>query len=132
MITLLLTVMQALLLSYLVKDKDVKYTLIAMAGVFFINILMYGYPLYYIRHAGLDILFCLSGYFLKDLYKRVILFGICLSSYAMNLYEHFSYYQTIIYPYRKEIQWCLVQMMYLTVLHNCKWRDLCKKTHTRK
>lgn len=132
MITLLLTIIQAILLAFLIKDKDVRCALIAMAGVFFVNLLCYGQPLFYIRMAGIDVLFCLSAYFLKDLYKRAILFGICLSSYAMNLYEHFSYYQTIIYPYRKEIQWCLVQMMYLTVLHNCKWRDLCKKTHMQK
>jgi len=126
MITLLLTIFQALLLAYLIRDKDVKYALISAAGVFFINLLIYGGPLYYLRHAGLDILFILSGFFLRDFYKRLTLIAICLISFSMNIYEHLNYYQTFIYPYRKEIQWCLVQMMYLAILHNCKWRVLCK------
>lgn len=125
MITILLSMIQLFILYYLIEDRDIKTCVLLIAGIFAINLLTFGAPLYYIRHMFIDVLFCLCAFVLQSNYKRYIFIGICLISYSMNLYEHVSYYQTIFYEYRQPIQWCLFQLLYLVLLYKAKWRALC-------
>lgn len=129
MVTLLLSILQVILLAFIIKDEDIKHTLYAIGVVFFINLLSHGAPLFYIRMAGLDILFCFTIFFIKDSIKRILLWIVYLLSFSMNIYEQLSQYQSFFYSYRKEVQWCLIQLMFIIITYNCRWRRYSWKTN---
>lgn len=122
MITILLSIIQLIVIYFLIENKDIKSYLLLIVGIFILNLITFGYPMYYVRHMVIDVIFCLCAYVIKDDLKRIAIILICTASYFMNLYEHLSYYQTIFYEYRTPIQWCMLQMIYLILLYKTKWR----------
>lgn len=55
-------------------------------------------------------------YLQKELWKKVVTIGMALCIIAMNLHEHFNYYQTFMYPYIDTIHSWYLEILILIVL----------------
>ena len=129
---LLLSLIQFLLLLLLVVNKDIRTFCIGYVVILFINVGLINTPVewFYWKKALSDISLL---YFCTKVgidWKRYLVGSIILCSLSMNVYEGFSYYQTIIYPYRDVIQWWMVEIMFIILAWNCNWRgnELCQIT----
>jgi hypothetical protein len=122
MIDTLIALSQFILLCLLCKDRDVEL----VAGLLSLNlvfqIIVLSFINTYLLLSIFDLLMLGSIIFLYGKTKQLILFTIILCSLIMNVYEHFSYYQTFIYPYRDVIQWWMVEAIFITLAWKCSWR----------
>ena len=136
MMYLFITPILLLLLSYLVRDKDIVEVSRYISFILFVDIFSWlAFPnvdYYYLRSALIDIAMFFAILGVKNS-RRFLFIVIPISlSLFLNLYEHISYYQTIFYPYRQYIQFGLMQIMLWGLIVGCRWRNVCNKTHTQK
>ena len=133
--TLLITPTVMFLLTFLILDKDVRLVIYTWVAIYLTDIIVWlliGQDFYYIRSAITDVCMFMTVFLLKDDLKAMLIGVICFTSFGMNIYENWSYYQTWYYPYRDGIQWVLTQAICVSILVNCRWRQLCSKTKTLK
>ncbi len=136
MLYLFVTPIILILISYIIRDKDIVEASRYISGIILLDILSWFlFPTedyYYLRSALIDIVMFFAILGIQDSRRFVILTISIFISLLLNLYEHVSYYQTIFYPYRQYIQFGLMQTMLWGLIVGCKWRTLCKKTNTLK
>lgn len=135
MLYLLITPITLLIISFLIRDKDivaVSRYLVAVLSLDIVTWMLFPTDLYYIRSALIDILMFVIIFQLQDIRKSLVVGVPCIISFLLNIIEQFSYYETIYYPYRPYIQFILMQVMLWGIIYGCKWRTLCKKTNTLK
>ena len=129
MISLFLTPITLLLLSFIIKDRDIVvvsrllfFTLMVNTGFHFILPM----DVFYLKEAVFDIIMFMTVFLLKDNFRSLLIGIPCFISFLMNIIEQFSYYQTIFYPFREYVQFLLIQTMFIGLVYNCKWRKICK------
>jgi len=125
--TLLITPLLMFLLTFCIQDKDVTLVIKTWVLIYLVDIvawLILGHNFYYIRSAITDICMFATVFLLEDDLKSILIGVICFISFGMNIYEHWSYYQTWYYPYRESIQWVLTQLVCASILIDCRWRKL--------
>lgn len=135
MISLLITPITLLVISFLIKNKDVVVVSRLLSLFLFLNISYHfniGYDYFYLKEVLFDTVILCSAFLLKDRVRSYFIIVPCILSILLNLYEHISYYQTIFYPYRQYIQFGLMQIMLWGLIVGCRWRNVCNKTHTQK
>lgn len=136
MMYLLITPITLILLSYLIKDKDIVEVGRYISFILFVDILSWlvfpSLDFYYLRSALIDVAMFFAILGVKNS-RRFLFITIPITiSFFLNLYEHISYYQTIFYPYRQYIQFGLMQIMLWGLVVGCRWRNVCNKTHTQR
>lgn len=124
MIELLTLPLQFIILSFLVRDADIRKVALLVSVAFTFSYMTIGDPYFYIRNGLIDVYLLLAISFILDVKKRYLLYFICGISLFMNIYEGMSYYQTFIYPYRDVIQWWMVEFMFIILAWKCEWRVL--------
>ncbi len=135
MLHLLITPVILIIVSFFICNKDIVVASRYLAAVFLFDILTWNYTpsdWYYIRSAVVDVFMFLSVFFVRNNLASLGVGIACVTSFTLNIYEQISYYQTVFYSYRGYLQFALTQLMVLSLLMDCRWRDLCKKTHMRK
>lgn len=135
MISLLITPITLLVISFLIKNKDVVVVGRLLSLFLMLNISYHfgiGQEYFYLKEVLFDIAILCSAFLLKDRFRSYFLIVPCIVSMMLNLYEHISYYQTIFYPYRQYIQFGLMQIMLWGLIVGCRWRNICNKTHMQK
>jgi len=126
---LLITPIILLIVSFFICNKDIVLVGRILAGTFIFDVFtctLTPDSWYYIRSAVTDLLMFSTVFIIRN---HLAAFGVgiaCLISFVLNIYEQFNYYQTIFYPYRPFIQFALTQLMIMSLLMDCKWRDICK------
>lgn len=124
-----LTLIQYLLIAYLVLDKDVRGYMLLLGAITFINLLQVGMPHVYERMMVYDLLYLLAAFRLQDISKTIGIGIICLTSFFLNWYEGISYYQTEFYDTRALWNNIMIQVIIIVSCIDCNWRKLCNKTH---
>jgi hypothetical protein len=129
MMYLLITPITLMIISFLIRDKDIVEVSRYLSVVLVLDILtwfLFPTDFYYIRSALIDILMFIVVFKLDDVRKSLLVGVPCIISFLLNVIEQFSYYATIFYDYRSYIQFILMQIMIWGLIYNCKWRKLCK------
>jgi len=129
MISLFITPVTLIILSLLIKDKDIVLVSRLLSFIMFIGLALHFIlppDVFYIKEASFDILMFATVFLLKDDVKAFLVGIPCVLSFLLNVHEQFSYYQTMFYPYREYIQFILLQIVLLGVVIDCKWRKLWK------
>lgn len=127
MLYLLITPITLIILSYIIRDKDIVEVSRYLSAVLVLDIIswmLFATDFYYIRSALIDILMFIVVFQLSDVKKSLFVGIPCMLSFLLNIYEAFSYYQTIFYDFRPYIQFVLMQTMLWGLVYNCKWRKL--------
>lgn len=135
MVSLLITPITLLVISFLIKNKDVVVVSRLLSLFLFLNISYHfgiGQEYFYLKEVLFDAVILSSAFLLRDRFRSYFIIVPCIISIILNLYEHVSYYQTIFYPYRQYIQFGLMQIMLWGLIVGCRWRNVCNKTHTQK
>jgi hypothetical protein len=135
MMYLLITPITLLIISYLIRDKDIVEVSRYLSGVIILDIIswiLFPTYYYYIRSALIDILMFIVVFQLNNVRKSLLVGVPCMISFLLNIIEQFSYYETIFYPYRPYIQFALMQCVLWGLIYGCRWRQVCSKTHTLK
>lgn len=133
MMYLLITPITLLIISYLIRDKDIVEVSRYLSGVIILDIIswiLFPTDYYYIRSALIDVLMFVMVFQLNSIGKSLLVGVPCIISFILNIIEQFSYYETIFYPYRPYIQFTLMQCMILGLIYGCRWRHICSKTKT--
>jgi hypothetical protein len=129
MVSLLITPVTLLVLSLLIKDKDIVLVSRLLSFTMLVGLALHFIlppDLFYIKEASFDILMFSTVFLLRDDVKSFLVGVPCVLSFLLNVHEQFSYYQTMLYPYREYIQFILLQIVLLGVVIDCKWRKLWK------
>lgn len=129
MMYLLITPITLMIISFLIRDKDIVEVSRYLSVVLVLDIItwiMFQTDFYYIRSALIDILMFVVVFKLDDVRKSLLVGLPCIISFLLNVTEQFSYYATVFYDYRPYIQFVLMQIMIWGLIYNCKWRKLCK------
>jgi hypothetical protein len=138
MISLLITPCSLLILSFLIKDKDIVLVSRLLFLALVANVLINPYvpqEYFYIKEALFDTIQYSFVFLLKDRLRYFLLGIPCVVSFLLNIYEAFSYYQTVFYPFREGIQFLLLQLIVVGLCLDAEWkirRDICKKTNTQR
>jgi hypothetical protein len=130
MMYLLITPITLMIISFLIRDKDIVEVSRYLSVVLILDILtwlLFQTDFYYIRSALIDILMFVVVFKLDDTKKSLIIGLPCMISFVLNIIEQFSYYQTIFYDFRPYIQFILIQIMLWGLVFNCKWRKYAKQ-----
>jgi hypothetical protein len=132
---LLITPIILLIVSFFICNKDIVLVSRILAGIFIFDVFTWTLTpdsWYYIRSAITDLLMFSTVFIIRNHLAALGVGLACLISFILNVYEQFSYYQTIFYSYRPLIQFALTQLMIMSLLMDCRWRDICKKTNTQR
>lgn len=135
MLYLFITPIILLLISYLIRDKDIVEVSRYISYILLLDIFSwFVFPTtesYYLRSVLIDIALFFAVLNIDNSRRFMVLATPIIISLLLNLYEHVSYYQTIFYPYRQYIQFGLMQIMLWGLVVGCRWRKVCNKTHTQ-
>ena len=119
-----------LVIAVMTDKKDVSVVSKALAVIFLIDVVTW--PLvsneyYFLRLAIIDLFMFMTVLWLKDDEQAFIIGTVCLLSFTMNIYEHWSYYATIFYDIRVYVQWILVQTIVAVLATNVAWSKTLNK-----
>ena len=134
MMSLFITPVILMIMSFLVKDSNISLVSRLMSFVLLLDIVTWKLvpqEFYYIRSSGTDILMFLTVFLLRDNLRSLLVGLPCVLSFVLNIYEQFSFYQTIFYDYRQYLQFIFMQTIVLGLVVNCEWRTVWK-TNTQK
>lgn len=134
MLYLLITPIILLILSFIIVNRDIKVVSRLFSLVLVLDVLLlpiFNTDMYYIKYATFDCLMLIFSCILKSKVNRYIVASVCIISFCMNIYEHLSYYQTVFYNYRHNIQFALIQIMIFGLIYKCQWREFWK-TNTQR
>ena len=134
MLSLLITPFILVILSFLVKDSNISLVSRLLSFILIVDITTWKLlpqEFYYLRSASLDIMMFSTVFILRDNLRALFVGLPCILSFILNIYEQFSYYQTIFYEYRPYLQFVFMQAIILGLVVNCEWRTTWK-TNTQK
>ncbi len=134
MFSLLITPVILVILSFLVKDRNISLVSRLLCLILLLDMVTYQifkFEWFYIRYAFFDLLMFSTVFLLRDNLRSLLVGLPCVLSFMLNIYEQFSFYQTIFYDYRQYLQFIFMQTIVLGLVVNCEWRTVWK-TNTQK
>lgn len=127
--SLFITPIILLIMSFLVKDKNISLVNRLLSFILIVDILTWKLcpqEFYYMRSASIDIAMFSTVFLLRDKLRAILVGLPCVLSFILNIYEQFSYYQTPFYEYRDYLQFIFMQVIILGLIVNCEWRNTWK------